>query len=80
MPLEGARARRIIVAVLQNVRNWEERLNEIADAAIPATGNKARALGLLRDLEMFRLSLCRLAELEGEAVCDTPADDKEPET
>lgn len=80
MPLEGARAKRIILAVLQNVRNWEERLDEIAEAAIPVTGNKARALSLLRDLEMFRVSLCRLAEMEGDAICQQPAGEKPPET
>lgn len=80
MPLEGARAKRIIVAVLQNIRNWEDRLEEIADAAIPVTGNKARALALLRDMRMAHVSLCRLAEMEGEAACQHPADDKEPDT
>lgn len=79
MPLEGARARRIIVAVLQNVRNWERRLDEIAEAAIPATGNKARALSLLRDLEMFRISLCRLAQMESDPICQQPADEKTPD-
>jgi hypothetical protein len=64
VPLEGARAHRIIVAVLQNISNWEDRLSIIADAAIPATGNKARALALLRDMEMARRSLARLAELD----------------
>lgn len=55
-------------------------MDEIADAAIPATGNKARALALRRDLMLARLSLCRLAEMEGEAVCDQPADEKPPDT
>jgi hypothetical protein len=80
VPLEGARARRIIIAILQNVGNWESRLEEMAEAAIPATGNKARALSLLRDMEMFKRSLCRLAEIEGDPVCDQPADEKEPDT
>jgi len=64
------------VAVLENVSNWQSRLEEIADAAAPGTGNKARALSLLRDIEMFRVSLCRLARLDGEPVCDRAADDK----
>ncbi len=80
MPLEGARARRIIVAVLANIDNWCERLEEIAENAIPATGNKARALALERDMVMAKISLCRLAELEGEEVCHHPADEKPPET
>ena len=78
MPLEGERARRIITAVLENVGNWEQRLIEIEQHATP--GNKVRALSLLRDLAMFRVSLCRLAQMEGEKVCDTPADDSPPDT
>lgn len=87
MPLEGERARRIIVAVLQNVGNWEQRLVEIEQHATP--GNKVRALSLLRDLEMFRVSLCRLARMEGDAICEPatkpeglsaePAADKPPD-
>jgi hypothetical protein len=80
VPLEGARARRIIVAVLANISNWESRLDEIAAAAIPATGNKARALALQRDLMLARLSLCRLAGMDGDQICQQPADDKPPDT
>jgi hypothetical protein len=72
VPLEGERARRLITAILQNVGNWEERLEEIASHATP--GNRVRSLSLLRDMEMFKLSLCRLARMEGEAVYETPAD------
>jgi hypothetical protein len=50
--------------VLENIRNWEERLEAIACAAIPVTGNLGRALALQRDMEMCRLSLTRLAGLE----------------
>lgn len=88
MPLEGERARRIIVAVLQNVDNWRSRIEEIESFATP--GNKVRALSLLRDIEMFKLSLCRLAKLEGAAICEPatkpeglsaePAADKPPDT
>lgn len=77
MPLEGERAKRIIAAILQNVGNWEERLEEISLHATP--GNRVMALSLLRDMEMFKRALCRLAEMEGEPVCDEAADDKEPD-
>jgi hypothetical protein len=61
MPLEGARAKRIIIAVLENIGNWEERVLEIEQNASP--GNKIRALSLARDMEMCQRSLKRLAEL-----------------
>lgn len=77
MPLEGARAQRIIVAVLENIRNWQDRLAEVERHAIP--GNKARVLALMRDIEFARQSLCRLAQIEGEPVCQQPADDKLPD-
>jgi hypothetical protein len=76
--MEGARAHRIIVAVLQNIGNWQDRLADIEAAAIP--GNKARVLELMRDVAYAKLSLCRLAEMEGEPVCQRPAGDKPPET
>ena len=79
MALEGERARRIIAAVLANISNWEARLDEIAEAAIPLTGNKRRALALQRDLMLARLSLCRLAQMEGEEACQQPADDRPPD-
>jgi hypothetical protein len=50
--------------MLANIANWEDRLSTIADAAIPVTGNKSRALALQRDMHMCRLSLSRLAGLE----------------
>lgn len=62
MPLEGERAKRIIVAVLENVSNWEQRLVEIEQNA--NVGNKARALALLRDMKHAKLSLRRLADME----------------
>jgi hypothetical protein len=77
VPLEGERARRIITAILANVQNWEQRLIELEAVAIP--GNKARILALMRDIRMFRVSLCRLAKMDGEAICDRPADDKPPD-
>lgn len=78
MPLEGERARRIIAAILANVGNWEQRLIELEAVAIP--GNKARILALMRDIKMFRVSLCRLAQMEGDPICEEPADDRPPET
>lgn len=70
--VDPERARRIIIAVLQNIENWEQRLIEIEEHAIP--GNKARVLALMRDVHFAKVSLCRLANLEGEQVCQTPAD------
>ena len=64
--MDADRCRRIIVAVLANIGNWEERALEIADNAIPVTGNKARGLSLARDLHMARLSLKRLADVDGD--------------
>lgn len=66
--------------MLQNIDNWCSRLEEIAEAAHPTTGNKARALALERDLMLAKISLCRLAEMEGDPVCQTPADEKPPDT
>ena len=59
MPFSEERANRVVVAVLANIENWRERALEIEANANP--GNKIRALSLARDLEMARLSLCRLA-------------------
>jgi hypothetical protein len=67
MVIAPDRAQRIIVAVVQNIRDWEQRVEEIADAAIPVTGNKARGLALLRDMRVTRLGLARLAGLEPDA-------------
>lgn len=49
--------------MLANIQNWEDRLSTIADASIPITGNKSRALALQRDMALCRLSLARLAGL-----------------
>lgn len=86
MPLEGARARRIITAVLANISNWQDRLEEIEHHAIP--GNKGRVLELMRDVAYAKVSLCRLAAMEDDPVCQRPSDqakldrsdDKPPET
>jgi hypothetical protein len=62
VPLEGERARRIIVATLENVSNWEQRLVEI-ERRCPV-GSKHEVLALLRDMEMAKLSLRRLADID----------------
>jgi hypothetical protein len=46
---------------LANIANWESRALEIADAAAPVTGNKARALRLARDMMQCRVALTRMA-------------------
>ena len=50
--------------MLQNIENWSERLREIESFAIP--GNKTRILSLIRDIEMAKVSLKRLAGIEDE--------------
>jgi hypothetical protein len=60
--LHGERAERIIVAVLENISNWQERVLEIEQSCPP--GSKIHALTLARDLEMAKHSLRRLAGLE----------------
>lgn len=64
VPVPPERAERIIMAVLANMDNWRERLEEIEEHAIAVTGNKGRALALLRDMQMAKISLRRLAGLE----------------
>jgi hypothetical protein len=54
------------VAVLQNIDNWRQRAEEIAEHAIPITGNKARGLSLARDMHQAMLSLKRLSGLDGD--------------
>lgn len=65
MPLEAEKARRIIKAVLENVSNWEQRIIEIEENA--NVGNKSRAIALLRDMKMAKLSLRRLADMDDAA-------------
>lgn len=66
--IDPERQERIIRAVLANIANWEDRLEEISDHAIPVTGNRGRALSLMRDMKYAKLSLARLAGI----VEDTP--------
>ena len=59
--VEPERMQRIIVAVLQNISNWEDRLAEIERAATP--GDKQRILALMKDVHFARLALRRLVKL-----------------
>lgn len=63
---DAERARRIIEALLSTIDTWMEQVNEIADAAIPVTGNKARALHLLKAMQQCKISLRKLAGLAEE--------------
>lgn len=56
--------------MLKNISAWEDRVEIIAENAIPATGNKSRALRLRKDMLMCRLSLARLAGLEPDPPTD----------
>lgn len=63
MPLtEEERARRIITAIMSNMDAWTEAVTEIADAALPITGNRSRALHLLKSLMQAKLTLEKLSE------------------
>lgn len=75
--MEPERARRIIKAVLENVQNWEDRIEGIAEGC-PA-GSKHEALSLLRDMKFAKLSLERLSGITENATGrqgaeDTPLD------
>lgn len=50
MPLREAKTRRLIAAIHANLDNWALAAEEIAEHAIPLTGNKARALHLKMSL------------------------------
>jgi hypothetical protein len=62
VPLEGERARRIIVATLENVSNWEQRLIEIEQRC--PVGSKHEVLALLLDMKHAKTSLRRLSGLD----------------
>lgn len=53
-------AQRLALALLSNLDGWMERVEEIADAALPVTGNKARALHLLVAMEQTKIVLLHL--------------------
>lgn len=57
---------RILRATLASIDGWRERAIEIAEAAVPATGNRARALSLAKDMELARLALRRIAGMEAD--------------
>jgi hypothetical protein len=58
--VEPERAARVIQAVLENMQNWQARVEAIAET-MPA-GSKHEALALARDLHMARCSLIRLTK------------------
>jgi hypothetical protein len=60
--LDEEKIRRLVAAVAQNLGGWMEQAEEIAEAAHPATGNKARALHLKKGMAMAKLALERLME------------------
>lgn len=60
------KADRLIAAVLNSIDTWRLQVEEIADAALPVTGNKRRALHLLRAMTQARLTLRNLANLPEE--------------
>lgn len=64
MAMPPDHAERIVVAVLQTIDNWRDRVLEAESFAIP--GNKARLLSLARDIEQTKISLQRLTGIPGE--------------
>lgn len=60
--IEPDRLDRLVLAILETMVDWQDRVAEIERHAIP--GNKIRALSLMRDMEMTRVSLRRLAGIE----------------
>jgi hypothetical protein len=60
------RAQRMTAAILGSLDTWIAATEQIANAAIPFTGNKARALHLQRSMLSARQSLLQLAGLPEE--------------
>jgi hypothetical protein len=60
------KADRLIAAVLNSIDTWIQQVAEIESAAIPFTGNKARALHLQRSMLSAKQTLRRLAGLPEE--------------
>jgi hypothetical protein len=56
------RAQRLIAAMLGSLDTWIAATEQIAGAAAPFTGNKARALHLQRSMLSARQTLLQLAE------------------
>jgi hypothetical protein len=60
------RFNRIVQAMLANIEGWKEQAQEIAEHAVPVTGNLGRGLHLLKSLEQASISLRKLADLPPE--------------
>ena len=65
MPFTREKQLRICRAVLQNLEVWIETVSQAEQAAIP--GNKARLLGLQRNMEQARAALGRILADDAEA-------------
>lgn len=57
MPLREAKVRRLVAALFANLDRWAEQSEEIAENAIPVTGNKSRALHLKASILQAKLTL-----------------------
>lgn len=57
---------RVIAAVLNSIDTWISQVEEIESAAIPFTGNKARALHLQRSMLSAKQTLRNIAGLPEE--------------
>lgn len=60
MPYRDAKVKRLIDAIMANLDQWIAALEEIQQNAIPITGNRARALHLMRTLEQAKLTMKHL--------------------
>jgi hypothetical protein len=58
------KAARMAGAILNSLDTWCSAIEEIADAALPVTGNKRRALHLLKAMEQARGALREIAGLD----------------
>lgn len=63
---DAEKAERLARAVLGSIDTWCIAIEEIADAAIPFTGNKARALHLQRSMLAAKQTLRNIAGLPEE--------------
>jgi hypothetical protein len=63
---EEERAERMATAILNSLDTWIRATEEIAEAAIPFTGNKSRVLHLQRSMLSAKQTLRRLAGLPEE--------------
>jgi hypothetical protein len=62
VPYRDFKVKRMIDALMANLDNWIAAVEEIEQHATPTTGNKARALHLMRTLEQAKLTLQHLIE------------------